>query len=300
MGAGVVSDTNLDDYFRSLEAPSTAGVRHESQLRAPAQPRRTDGEDYQGERHACFECNGTGKYQGRRVQQEKAHCFACKGKGWFKSSYADRQKKKQQAASRAQAKMDEAKAAFCAANEGLIERLKEIAGWHSFAASMIQNFDKWGSLTDKQVAAAWSSLARVEAKRAERKAAQASRSGEVSVAAIEAIFRTAQENGLKRPKFLTERLQISLAPAHGKNAGALYVVCDGAYAGKIKDGQLHALREAPADILELVRAVAASPLEAARMYGRKTGTCSCCGRELTDPKSIEAGIGPVCETNWGL
>lgn len=35
-------------------------------------------------------------------------------------------------------------------------------------------------------------------------------------------------------------------------------------------------------------------LEAAKEYGRKTGTCIVCSAELTDPKSVEAGIGPVC------
>lgn len=35
-------------------------------------------------------------------------------------------------------------------------------------------------------------------------------------------------------------------------------------------------------------------LEAAKAYGRKTGRCIICQAELTDPKSVEAGIGPVC------
>jgi hypothetical protein len=34
-------------------------------------------------------------------------------------------------------------------------------------------------------------------------------------------------------------------------------------------------------------------------YGRATGNCSCCGRELTDPASIAAGIGPVCAEKYG-
>lgn len=36
--------------------------------------------------------------------------------------------------------------------------------------------------------------------------------------------------------------------------------------------------------------------EEAAAFGRATGTCAFCGLELTDPKSIERGIGPVC---WG-
>lgn len=34
--------------------------------------------------------------------------------------------------------------------------------------------------------------------------------------------------------------------------------------------------------------------EQAREFGRTTGICCVCARLLTDPKSIEAGIGPVC------
>jgi len=40
--------------------------------------------------------------------------------------------------------------------------------------------------------------------------------------------------------------------------------------------------------------------KAAVSYGKRFGICSCCGRVLTDPTSIEAGIGPVCAENWGF
>lgn len=35
-------------------------------------------------------------------------------------------------------------------------------------------------------------------------------------------------------------------------------------------------------------------LEQASEYGRRTGTCCSCGRRLTNPTSISAGIGPIC------
>ena len=37
-------------------------------------------------------------------------------------------------------------------------------------------------------------------------------------------------------------------------------------------------------------------VEQAKEYGALYGTCIVCGRTLTDEKSIEAGIGPVCIT----
>lgn len=36
-----------------------------------------------------------------------------------------------------------------------------------------------------------------------------------------------------------------------------------------------------------------------RAEGKATGICQVCGRELTDPKSIASGIGPVCEGRVG-
>ena len=38
--------------------------------------------------------------------------------------------------------------------------------------------------------------------------------------------------------------------------------------------------------------------EQAAAYGRRSGRCCCCGRELTDPASIAAGIGPVCAAKF--
>lgn len=49
----------------------------------------------------------------------------------------------------------------------------------------------------------------------------------------------------------------------------------------------------PKAIREVVRKLT---LEEAAAYGRRTGVCCACGRELTDPVSIEAGIGPICST----
>ena len=41
-------------------------------------------------------------------------------------------------------------------------------------------------------------------------------------------------------------------------------------------------------------------LEEARDYGVRHGVCAACGRTLTNPESIEYGIGPVCRTRyWG-
>ena len=41
-------------------------------------------------------------------------------------------------------------------------------------------------------------------------------------------------------------------------------------------------------------------LDEARDYGVRYGVCAACGRTLTNPESIEYGIGPICRTRyWG-
>jgi hypothetical protein len=41
------------------------------------------------------------------------------------------------------------------------------------------------------------------------------------------------------------------------------------------------------------------PLERAIEIGVATGHCVCCARDLTDPLSVQAGIGPVCVQRYG-
>lgn len=53
------------------------------------------------------------------------------------------------------------------------------------------------------------------------------------------------------------------------------------------------------DIKEVLIAASGDPLTAAIKYGKVSGECSCCGRELTDPRSIERGIGPICAEKFG-
>ena len=72
--------------------------------------------------------------------------------------------------------------------------------------------------------------------------------------------------------------------------------------GKIENGTLsvfparckQANNTRPDRVVELVEAIEANPLEAAKAAGRASGRCSCCGRDLTDEGSIEMGIGPIC------
>lgn len=250
--------------------------------------------------HECMKCRGTGRF-GRA-----GNCFACNGTGKVTARKAGAQKAK---VTRAR-NLAEARAAFEAEHAELLAGLRAIADWHSFASKLLDGLETYGSLTERQIEAARNSLAKVEekraAKRAEKAAETAAKSGDVGVERINALFDTAIGNGLKKPVFRTEFLTIKPAKLH---PGTLYVtdkrITDherggAAYVGKIVAGKFEARREAAADTLAILCEIAADPLESAIRYGRATGTCGCCGRELTAEGSVEAGIGPVCATKWGL
>ena len=179
-------------------------------------------------------------------------------------------------------------------NPGLIEALKELTSWNSFAASLVEQFNKRGSLSEKQTGAAVAMLMKVKANQAARAEAPT-----VDLSNVVAMFNKAHE-AIKTPKFRFEDLVISRAPDSGANAGALYVKVDGEYAGKVKEGKWFGLRTAPQDTLSKLQQIAESPLGSAVAYGRKTGTCACCGRELTKHESIDRGIGPICAERFGL
>jgi hypothetical protein len=52
-------------------------------------------------------------------------------------------------------------------------------------------------------------------------------------------------------------------------------------------------------VLDLLAEFEEDPLAAAKKYGKLSGRCCSCGRDLTDPASIEAGIGPICAQRFG-
>lgn len=170
-----------------------------------------------------------------------------------------------------------------------------------FAASLLAGLKKWGSLTPKQLAAA-EKCAVQDAERAVEKALgvdPVSAAPTITIDKIENALKAARSNGIKRPKLILDSFRFTFAPPAGNNPGAIYVKQDAEYLGKIQKSKFIARptcgEERSARIIEL----ASDPAAAAKAHGLKTGVCSCCGRGLTDPKSVAAGIGPVCAKNYG-
>lgn len=109
-------------------------------------------------------------------------------------------------------------------------------------------------------------------------------------------------NNIKHPKLRIDDYIFSPAKPGSANPGAVYVKAGGVYLGKyIAEGRFisaggHATNEDIARIEEIAK----DPLQHAKIHGMKYGKCSVCGRELTDPASIEAGIGPICQSSFGM
>lgn len=252
--------------------------------------------------YPCGQCAGTGMYQGVRIHQPKEKCFACRGTGYFTKSPEKR------AAAKARRDARKAKAKFEvidsyeAKHPALVAFLREATKWSQFAIDLVANLSTGVTPTERQEQAAYSMLAkhqaREEAKRAERVQSQV----EVDLSSIRTMFETAVSNGYKKPCYRAEGLVINRAPDTGNNPGALYVKSEqGIYMGKILGTTFTPNREGrEGKAADLLSAIASDPLAAALRYGQRTGRCSCCGRELTKEASINAGIGPVCATKWGL
>lgn len=119
-------------------------------------------------------------------------------------------------------------------------------------------------------------------------------------------FAAAKEAGVNKPKIRVAGIVLYPAPASGNNPGYIYIkdsTCHRhPYLGKVSpEGRFypsHYLDDKPGTT-NLVQETIANPQQAAINYGKTTGSCSCCGRTLTNPESISLGIGPVCRANFG-
>lgn len=256
--------------------------------------------------YPCGQCAGTGRYQGVRVHQGKSHCFACKGAGFFKSSPEARAKHRLAARLSAKTKLERGLAAFAEQQPAMFADLRDCwrtnVGGSEFIYSLAKQLFTRGSLSDRQVEA-WQ---RGKAKLAEIITQRAIEVEQTKVAVdltpLKDMFEAAVASGLKKPAYRAEGVVLKLAATSGRNPGALYVTAEatGDYLGKVVGTTFFPMREAPQSVAEALHAIAAAPKDAAVRWGRLTGKCSCCGRELTDKVSVANGIGPICAEKWGF
>lgn len=133
---------------------------------------------------------------------------------------------------------------------------------------------------------------------------------EGAVARVRRLFSTAKSNGLKFPKIRLqtesgEKLVIGEAGPNSRYRGAL-MLTDGApfgsnkWYGRIEEANLLPSGQMTPAIQALLTALGDNPERVAEAYGRLTGSCCFCGRELTDGRSVAMGYGPVCADKFGL
>ena len=252
----------------------------------------------------CKKCRGSGRFYSSVTGRTVGNCFTCGGSGkqTFKNSFADRAKSRQKATTRKADRVAEAAQDWAQENPVAAQWLA--AATSNFAASLREGLARYGSLTEGQVLAVLRCAAQDE-ERAAAKALEAARivteSPVVAQAdALTGALQTALAAGLKRPKLRFSCFVASLAPAGGKNPGAVYLKSGDEYLGKVAGGRLQVAYGVAAETAAQLRDALVDPLAGAVAYGRETGSCSCCGRELTDPVSIAAGIGPICATKFGF
>lgn len=251
----------------------------------------------------CPKCDGTGRFR------HLGPCYTCKGKGqrYFKTDAATRQRARERVHANHAAKI-----------EGWVRTYPNEMAWinakratFGFAAAMAEAVARYGELTDKQLATVQRLMAadaeRAATRETERQAREAA-AATVSVEALETAFAVARDNGIRYPKLPLTWVENPANPKEGAAQtflfktsvkGPVYVTERNEYLGKITGGRFFPVRACDAETQGRILAVCADPKQAAVAYGRRFGACCKCGRELTNPASIEAGIGPICAEKYG-
>jgi Family of unknown function (DUF6011) len=247
----------------------------------------------------CPKCHGTG-------QTRWGTCYRCQGKGGksFKTSPQQRARNREQAADRKAAKRE----AWAEENKAVVAWINQAATRakpFEFAVSLRESLAKYGSLTDNQLAAVERLMARDKERAEQRAATVQAATSVIDVSKIEAAFERARSDaykaGAEGVKWLRLRLdtfEFLDMPARGQYRAAIRVTEGDAKLGRIEAGKFTRFNSCSDEQLTRILAAAADPEAAAKAYGLRFSSCSCCGLELTNPLSIELGIGPICRAKW--
>lgn len=180
------------------------------------------------------------------------------------------------------------------------------AGDRDFAESLLAGFAKWGSFTDRQRPHA-QRLARYN--RSLQTPALPAAAPEVSPAVIAspAVVAPAPVSRETFPKVAALFGPGKFARFDGAEGLALrakndfsvvWVKAGSAVVGRLLSDGTYIPKYQNKEASEQLRALDADPVGYAKANGVLTGRCCCCGRALTDPASIEKGIGPICEARF--
>jgi len=298
-GAASVAVESTDQYLNDVRSHALAG--HGSRSKSAPAPMvpcsRCGGRGVYAGYGTCFKCGGSCKEKGLRMDPK---------------SVASREKaagRRQAVQQQKQADKSAAFVAWVAAHEAVYVWIKTKAASSTFASSLSASLTQYGSLTANQIAAVERIIESDKDRQAQQEAARATQlqaapsvQGEGFSKLTEA-FQRAKQAGLKHPKVQIGELVFSLASDTSSNHGHLYVKAgrgfEAPYCGKITPAaQFLKGRDCTAEQAEQIVKIGRDPLAEAIAHGKATGRCACCGRELSDPVSIERGLGPLCEENF--
>jgi hypothetical protein len=239
----------------------------------------------------CFKCNGT------RVQRAKIQDVSPEGEARRAKLHERRMAKEAQERAEAEARRQSHWTAFASSYVAVAQWIERgCSQGRDFPLSLRGGVEKFGGLTPNQLAA----VERILAQDAEKAKTAVNVAG-AGYGALLKAFANAVGHKLKWPKIRVQGLVFSLAGASSANAGCLYVKAGETYIGKVSPtGQFFRGRDCRTEDLQLVEQVGKDPLAALVAHGHQTGSCGICGRELTDPTSVERGISPICAEKYGF
>lgn len=179
------------------------------------------------------------------------------------------------------------------AESALIEELRSLMPWSDFAMSLVAQYDRKCTLSEKQ----WAWVNKLITEQKERNANRK----DINLMNIVEMFNDVLAKGPSKPKVLFRALLFSVAPLHGKNAGWFYVkdAATKVYLGKIsptgeyrgKDQKrLAPIGELSKDELK----------EAMVSEGKTTKVCCFCATIIKTKASLDAGYGPICAEKYDL
>jgi len=91
---------------------------------------------------------------------------------------------------------------------------------------------------------------------------------------------------------------ITLASVVSKNPHFIYIKHNKNYIGKVSPNHVFYTTTDNEKHVAPLQELSKNPEEMLTTYGRETGECGICGRELTLKESIDRGIGPICFANF--
>lgn len=191
--------------------------------------------------------------------------------------------------------------------EALIEEVPESS--RGFGKSLIESYKKYGSWSPKQES--W-------AKKLLRAAILDEDKPSISISQSEKIFSLFESahQTIKYPKITFKyhslKFQLTRAGKKAKVPGSLNITDGGKYGNNIWYGRVlpsgvldvaakFSDDEEVVDTLQqMLNTLARNPSKFTGSMGKELGKCCFCNLELSDEKSVSAGYGPVCASNWGL